>query len=168
MFQRICLITTIMTLLFFICSCSSQSSKSSLIISKQKSKSSSQSSGFSLKDASNNIIDLTTLQDLQKKSQALGSTPGRVALALILNKLDIALVVEDLAKKSSQELFDILRQVAPQKSQTLQGLDQLYGLKNILASDGVYVDFQANNVVSTISINNNLTWADKFLKAINN
>jgi hypothetical protein len=168
MFPRVCLITSFMTIIFCLCSCSSPKVVSSQIISKQKSISSSHSSGFSLKDASNNIVAITTLQELQKKSQALDSSPGRVSLALILNKLDNALVIEDLAKKSPQELFDTLRKTAPQKSQTLQGLDQLYGLKNILASDGINVDFQANNVISAVSTNNNLAWTEKFLKAINN
>jgi hypothetical protein len=157
-------------IIFLVTSCTLKASVSSSFNDEQKSKASysSNSSEYSLNKALKAQINITSLQDLNDKSKAMGSTPGRVALALIINKLDDALIVEDLSKKTSQELFDILCQVAPQKSQTLEGLDQLYGLNNILASDGIYVNFQANNVVSAVSQDSSYTWADKFIKAINN
>lgn len=178
LFRRVYLILLTAVIMLFVTSCTFNASVSSRKSDGQKSKSySSSSSEYSLNKALKAQINITSLQDLKQESQAMGSTPGRVALALIINKLDNARVVEDLSKKTSQELFDILCQAAPQKSQTLEGLDQLYGLNKILASDGIYVSFQANNVVSAVSQDSivaassqdsSYAWADKFINAINN
>lgn len=170
MFSRIYLFLLIIMIMFFVTSCSSNATESSKIINRNNSIqfSSANSSEYSSNIASKaQIISITTLQDLEQKSHAIGSSPGRLALALIINKLDSATDVEDLSKESAQELFDTLRQDAPQKSQTLEGLDQLYGLDDILASEGIYVNFQANNIVSSVSANSGFAWSDKFIKAIN-
>lgn len=105
--------------------------------------------------------------DIEKEAAKEGSTPGRVALAAVINKLDGTSSVDDLSKKSAQELFDILQQTASQKSQTLESLDQLYYLTDILADEKIFVNFQSNNVVSSMaedSVQND--WIPKFEKAI--
>jgi hypothetical protein len=173
LFRRIYLLLLIALIVLFTASCSSSSSVSSGTKNEQKLKSSlvpSNSTEFSLNNALTGTINIKSPQDLTDKSKQIGSTPGRLALAMIINKLDNATVVEDLSKKTSKDLFDLLRQDAPQKSQTLEGLDQLYGLNSILASEGIFVDFQANNVVSATSSgsSSSAAWEDKFIQAINN
>lgn len=107
--------------------------------------------------------------DVRSQAKKLGSTPGRVALAAIIIRLDNASPIEDLSRNSAKELFDVLRQTASQKSQTLEALDQLYGLSDILASENIYVRFQANNVVSAADESGAASsdWIDRFQKAIN-
>lgn len=104
---------------------------------------------------------------LQQKAAQLGSTPGRVALAMIIHKLDSTENVDDLAKKSANELFSIIEITAPQKSQTLEGLDRLYELSSILASENIFVQIQANDVVSSAPTSQNKNWVSKFETAIN-
>lgn len=105
--------------------------------------------------------------DVREEAKKLGSTPGQVALAAIISRLDNASPVEDLSRNSAKELFDDLRQTASQKSQTLEALDQLYDLSDILASEGIYVRFQANNIVSSAPSSASDGWIDGFQKAIN-
>lgn len=105
--------------------------------------------------------------DIQEEAVKEGSTPGRVALAVIINRLDGTTSLDDLCHQSAKELFDILQQTASQKSQTLESLDQLYDLSDILASEHIYVQFQSNNVVSSTPADSGSGgWVPKFEKAI--
>ncbi|MDR3552718.1 MAG: hypothetical protein P4L75_06295 [Clostridia bacterium] len=158
-------------------SCSSMNTSSSgthAISSEMKEK-----MGLADTNSTGSVVEGTTLvggtqsqspsskMSLADKAVYLGSTKGRVALAIIINRLDSTQVVDDLAKKSALELFTILQNTAPQKSQTLEGLDRLYDLHAILASEGIYVTIQANDAVSAKSSKQNDDWVKKFEVGIN-
>ena len=104
--------------------------------------------------------------DITEEASDYGSSPGRVALAIIINRLDNATVVEDLAQQDAPELFELLRQTASQNSQTLQSLDKQYYLSDILASEGIHVTIESNNVISSASGSPDKDWIAKFEKAL--
>lgn len=114
----------------------------------------------------NNSMKLTTI-NLEKLSKQYNSTDGRVAMAVIIYKMDNSAVIEDLSKKSAKELFDYICELAPQASYTLEGLNKLYYLQDILASEGLYVDLQSNNVVSRATKSPDKGWIQKFESAVN-
>ena len=106
--------------------------------------------------------------DVNSEAATLKSTPGRVALSLIICKMDSSRVFETLSQKDASELLAIISEVAQQKSQTLESLNNQYGLKDILASEKIYVDIKSNAVTSAAaqsSSDNN--WIAKFQTAIN-
>jgi hypothetical protein len=110
--------------------------------------------------------------DLNTEAASLSSTPGRVALALIICKMDSSRVLDELAKKDAPSLLNILKEIALQKSQTLESLDDQYDLKDILASEQIYVTIKSNDVSSVpapssaVSSSDN-GWMQKFKTAIN-
>jgi hypothetical protein len=76
------------------------------------------------------------------------STPGRVALAMLICKLDSSYDYTDLIKKNANELFDDVSEIAFEKNVTLESLDSRYDLTKILASEKIYVSIVANDVSS--------------------
>ena len=109
--------------------------------------------------------------NLYTMAAALDSSPGRVALSLIICKLDSSRMLAELSQKDAQSLFDTLKEIAQQKSQTLESLDDLYDLKDILASEKIYVLINSNAVTSSnapqssgnsVDVNG---WIEKFEKA---
>lgn len=129
---------------------------------------SSQSIPDSQTDASvQQVPSSGTAVDVVSDAKTLGSSPGRLALAIIINRIDGTTAIDDLARKNAQELFDILRQTASQKSETLESLDQIYYLSDILASEKIYVLLQSNNVVSSKAASYDANWAEKFDKSVN-
>lgn len=107
-----------------------------------------------------------TTGGLESEASRLHSTTGRVALAMIIHKLDNTQSVESLAAKSASDLFSSIEILAPQKSQTLEALDRLYALRQILASEKIYVQIQANDVSSTAPFSDSADWEQKFESAI--
>lgn len=87
--------------------------------------------------------------DIAAEAQKLSKTPGCVALAEIICQLDSSNHLEDLVQKNdAQHLFEILRETASQKSLTLETIDTQYDLKDILASEGIFVSISSNAVTS--------------------
>lgn len=85
--------------------------------------------------------------DINAEAQRLGVSPGRVALGEIICRLDSSNRLDDLVPKNdAQELFEILRETALQKSTTLEAINEKYGLTDILASEGIHVDISSNGV----------------------
>ena len=76
------------------------------------------------------------------------SSPGKVALSMLICRLDNSCVYSDLVNKSAKELFDIVSETAFEKNITLESLDKRYGLRDILASENIYVSIESNNVTS--------------------
>lgn len=76
------------------------------------------------------------------------SSAGRVALSMIICRLDSSYVYSDLIRKSAKELFDIVSETAVEKNVTLESLNSQYGLCDILASEKIYVSIESNNVTS--------------------
>jgi hypothetical protein len=76
------------------------------------------------------------------------SSPGRVALSMLICRLDSSCVYTDLVEKSAKELFEIVSETAFEKNITLESLDNNYGLCDILASEKIYVSIKSNNVTS--------------------
>ena len=105
--------------------------------------------------------------DIKSEAAALSSSAGRVALALVIYKLDNSKAVDELAKKDAATLFDILQEVALQKSQSLESLDDQYDLHDILASENIHVTIKANNVTSASQTGSNTDWVTNFQNVIN-
>jgi hypothetical protein len=106
--------------------------------------------------------------DVNSEAATLKSTSGRVALSLIICKMDSSRVFETLSQKDASELLAIISEVAQQKSQTLESLNNQYGLKDILASEKIYVDIRSNAVTSAATqSNSDDSWITKFQAAIN-
>lgn len=105
--------------------------------------------------------------DLAAEAKTLGSTPGRTALALIICRLDPTNQLQPLAQKNAGDLFSLLQEIAVQKSRTLESLDQQFGLRDILASENIYVIIRANaadtvsGAVSSVAAG----WEQNFEKA---
>ena len=105
--------------------------------------------------------------DLAAEAQTLGSTPGRTALALIVCRLDPTNSLAALAQKNAADLLSLLQEIAVQKSRTLESLDQQFGLRDILASEHVYVLIHAN-AADTVSGDGSAAsagWEQNFEKA---
>ena len=162
MLHKNIILIAVITVLFviFCASCGSGGNKEAG--SSPSALSEKQASDSSMKSAAESASGSNAKIDLKARSSELGTSPGRLALAIIIDRLDNATVVEDLSKKNAQELFDLLRQTASQKSQTLEGLNSLYHLNDILASEGIYVTIQANNVTSAASCSVSDSWIDVF------
>jgi hypothetical protein len=106
--------------------------------------------------------------DLNAEAATLKSTPGQVALSLIICRLDNSEVLDELASKDPQDLFNILTETALQKSQSLQSLDEQYDLTDILASGKIYVTIKSNDVSSAPAPKSSSTdWIAKFQSAYN-
>ena len=106
--------------------------------------------------------------DITAEAQKLSTTPGCVALAEIICQLDSSNHLEDLAQKNNaQNLFEILRETASQKSLTLETIDTQYDLKDILASEGIFVSISSNAATSlpTGSRPADSSWIPKFQSA---
>jgi hypothetical protein len=155
--------------------------------SKAKISQSYQSSQLTQPDFSANVVQQASIYK---------SSSGRVALSMLICKLDSSYVYSDLVKKSAKELFDIVSETAVEKNVTLESLDSQYGLSDILASEKIYVSIESNNVTSlpqrssskaisataskksalsskdsksgsgSAASSNTATWVDKFQKAI--
>jgi hypothetical protein len=150
----------------------------------QKSVSSSQTSQYSLQqqpDFSANILSQASLY---------GTSPGKIALSMLICKLDSSYAYTNLLKKNAKELFDIISETAFKKDITLESLDIRYGLCDILGSEKIYVKIESNNVISmpptpssstkqstasskpsagtsdTASSNYSISWIAKFQKTI--
>lgn len=82
--------------------------------------------------------------DLNVMARTYASTPGRVALSLIICRLDRSSYLQSLTQKSAQDLFSMLREVSSQNAQTLEALNTQFHLTDILASEGIYVHIHAN------------------------
>lgn len=104
---------------------------------------------------------------LTEEARRLGSTKGRVALAVLINRLDSTQQVDDLAKMDASELFSTLQDTAAKKDQSLEALNRQYDLQSILASEGIYISIQANDVISSPSSAETSDWASQFEQAIN-
>lgn len=113
--------------------------------------------------------------DLETEAQKYKSSPGRVALAMIICKLENSYSYSDIVKYSAKELFDILSESAVANNITLESLNTRYGLLDILASEKIYVSITANNVtyLSPSSSKNastdstaSTTWISNFHKVI--
>ncbi|ADU26282.1 hypothetical protein [Ethanoligenens harbinense] len=87
---------------------------------------------------------LPATADLNTMARTYASTPGRIALSLIICRLDRSSYLQPLAQKSAQDLFSMLREVAAQNSQTLESLNTQFHLTDILSSEGIYVQIHAN------------------------
>lgn len=83
-----------------------------------------------------------------KEAKIYDSSPGRIALSMLICRLDSSRVYTDLVKKNAKELFNILSETAFEKDITLESLDNIYGLTDILASEDIYVSIKANSVTS--------------------
>lgn len=106
--------------------------------------------------------------DLNSEAAALSTQPGQVALALIVCKLDNTKVLDELVKLEPHALFDLLNETALQKSQTLESLDEQYGLAEILASLNINVSIKSNTVTSAPAASSaSQNWIAKFQQAIN-
>lgn len=86
--------------------------------------------------------------DVVEQASFYKSSPGRVALSMLICKLDNSCVYTDLVKKSAKELLDVVSETAFEKNITLESLDNRYGLCDILASEKIYVSIESNNVTS--------------------
>ena len=109
------------------------------------------------------------VSDITVEAQKLSSTPSCVALAEIICQLDSSNHLEDLVQKNNaQKLFEILRETASQKSLTLESIDTQYDLKDILASEGIYVSISSNAVTSlpTGSKPADSSWIPKFQSGV--
>lgn len=125
-------------------------------------------------ESKSNFISSSITKDyinLNELAQKYGISAGRMALALIICKLDSTMSIDDLIKKESGDLFEILTETATQKSITLETIDQRYGLTGILHSEGINVTIQANNVTSGPALASSQTgsdsWVNQFETAIN-
>lgn len=112
-----------------------------------------------------------SMPGVTSEAQKLNVTPGRIALGEIVCQLDSSNVLEDLvAKNTSRELLEILRETALQKSTTLETIDEKYGLTSILASEGIYVAITSNGVTEKsgngISAPPASDWVPRFESAI--
>lgn len=107
--------------------------------------------------------------DLSKEAQKLDVSEGRAALALIICKLDSSKVVSELAQKDASDLLDILTETALQNSQSLESLDEQYDLKDILASEGVYITIKSNAVSESLAPSGSPGngWVQNFQNAYN-
>jgi len=115
-------------------------------------------------------VTLVTVTDLDAEAKKLSSSTGRVALALIICKLDPHNVFEELSQKNAKELFDTLIETASRKSQTLEAIDGQFNLKDILASEKIYVTIKSNAVTSNASPTSSTAstaWITPFMTAIN-
>lgn len=83
---------------------------------------------------------------VKQQAEYYHSTPARVALSMIITKLDNSYAYTDLVKKSGKELFDVLSETATENNITLESLANKYWLCDILASEKIYVSIEANNV----------------------
>jgi hypothetical protein len=159
---RICVAACLMML--FLTSCSLKFSSSGNNYKKAT------AATYDSNQSSSSSISLNV--DLNTEAASLSSTPGRVALALIICKMDSSRVLDELTQKKAQPLFDILKEIAQQKSQTLESLDDQYGLKDILASEQIYVTIKSNAVTSvpapsSAGSSSDNGWMQKFKTAIN-
>jgi hypothetical protein len=97
-------------------------------------------------------IDQSTQPDFHasiiQEASLYKSTPGRVALSMLICRLDSSYVYSDLVKKNANELFDIVSKTAFKNNITLESLNTLYGLCDILESEKIYVSIESNNVTS--------------------
>jgi hypothetical protein len=107
--------------------------------SKVKISQSYQTSQLTQPDFSANVVQQATFYK---------SSSGRVALSMLICRLDSSYVYSDLIKKSAKELFDIVSKTAVEKNVTLESLNSKYGLCDILASEKIYVSIESNNVTS--------------------
>jgi hypothetical protein len=106
--------------------------------------------------------------DMSAEAATLKTTPGKVALALIICKMDNSRALEDLAQKDSQDLLSILSEIAQQKSRTLESLNEQYDLVDILASENIFISIKSNAVTSApAKSSSDLSWIPKFQDAIN-
>lgn len=87
---------------------------------------------------------LPSTVNLADMAHAYGSTPGRVALSLVICRMDRSNSLQSLAQKSAQDLFAMLRETATQNTQTLESLNIQFHLTDILASENIYVKIHAN------------------------
>lgn len=84
--------------------------------------------------------------DLNDQAEIYNSTPSRVALAMIICKLDDSYLYTDIVTLDAEELFDILRDSAVDNNVTLESLNSRYGLLDILADEDIYITISSNNV----------------------
>lgn len=108
----------------------------------------SQSQALHTAESRNTDTALTGTIRVAEKADLYGTSKGRIALALIICKLDSSKSLSDLAQKDAATLFELLRETAMQKSVTLETVDKQYDVTDILASEGIYESIQANNVTS--------------------
>jgi hypothetical protein len=134
-FVAVCCAIVVLILLLV----SADNTKSAAKIEVSSNVSSSQASQQNLPDFSADIANQAKLYD---------SSDGRVALSMIICKLDSSYSYSSLVDKSAKELFDILSESAFEKNITLESLDNKYGLSDILASEKIYVIINSNNVSS--------------------
>lgn len=87
---------------------------------------------------------LPSTVNLTNMANTYASTPGRVALSLIICSMDRSNSLKTLPQKSARDLFSMLRETAAQNTQTLESLNTEFGLTDILASEGIYVRIHAN------------------------
>lgn len=87
---------------------------------------------------------LPSTVNLVDMAHAYGSTPGRIALSLLICRLDRSSSLQDLSQKPAQDLFAMLRETATQNAQTLESLNIQFHLTDILASEGISVKIHAN------------------------
>ena len=141
-----------------------------LLVSCGQASSESSSSPRASQTTGSDIIDsgIPATIDLQTEAKAESSTPGRTALALLICRLDKTSSLKSLAQKSASDLFAMLRETAVQHAQTLQALNERFGLTDILASEGIYVKI-SGNMAQTVSlpIQPNAGWETQFENAYN-
>ena len=118
---------------------SAKSANASGIALGVKSSQSSQTSQSSQPDFGASVVQQARLNN---------SSTGRVALAMLICRLDSSYVYSDLIKKNAKELFDIVSETAVEKNVTLESLNSQYGLCDILASEKIYVSIESNNVTA--------------------
>lgn len=83
-----------------------------------------------------------------EQAEIYDSSPGRIALAMLICRLDSSYDYTQLVGKSAKELFETLSETAFEKNVTLESLNTQYGLCDILASEKIYVSIEANSVTS--------------------
>jgi len=86
---------------------------------------------------------------LKDQAKIYNSTPSRVALAMLICKLDNSYFYTDIVTLDAKELFDILRDSAVDNNITLESLNTRYGLLDILAAENIYITISSNNVTFT-------------------
>jgi hypothetical protein len=109
--------------------------------------------------------------DVVSEAQKLSSSPGRVALSLIICRLDNSYHLNELSQKDIQDLLSILSETSSQKAVTLEALDAQFNLRGILATEGMTVTIKANQITvvsnGSAPANPDNSWIAPFEKAIN-
>lgn len=108
--------------------------------------------------------------DLEDEALENNTSVGRIALAMLICKLDGTNDYHDLLEESSIDLFEALKEEAASQNITLEKLDSTYYLGDILKSEQIYVSFSSNNVTDvtgkSAGSEEEVNWQDKFQKAI--